>query len=409
MSLGKILIVDDDKINIKLLNTILTKLDYSVIEAFSATQALELIEQNRDIDLVITDLMMPEIDGYELTAKIKQKPEFATIPIIMLTSLGQRKDKIKALEVGVDDFLNKPVDKTELTLRIKGFMKVKKYNDQLYSEKENLEKELTQKESKLVQTLDELKNISEDKSFLVQLLEEESMKLLNAYRELKSTNEKIKSSNLQVIQALSSAAEFRDNETGMHIKRMSNYSALIAKKIGLSQEECDDILYTSAMHDVGKIGIPDHILLKPASLSDEEWKIMKTHAFIGYKVLSRINTDMMKKAAILAYTHHEKWDGSGYPRGLSGEDIPLEGRICAIADVFDALTSKRVYKPEFPIEKAVEILKEGRGNHFDPKLIDIFLDSMDEILAIKEKYQETDEDFEKQKELVELYKSNVEQ
>ncbi len=408
MALGKILIVDDDKINLKLLNTILVKLEYSVIEAGDANQALEILKSNKNIDLIITDLMMPDVDGYELTAKIKENSDFANIPIIMLTSLGQRKDKIKALESGVDDFLNKPVDKTELTLRVKGFMKVKKYNDRLSKEKLHLEKELNQTEGKLVQTLDELKGISEDKSLLVQLLEEESIKLLNAYRELKLSNEKLKSSNLQVIQSLSSAAEFRDNETGMHIKRMSNYSALIAGKLGMSNEACEELLYTSVMHDVGKIGIPDHILLKPGALTDDEWNVMKTHAFIGYKILTGINTDMMQKAAIIAYTHHEKWDGSGYPRGLSGEDIPVEGRICAIADVFDALTSTRVYKPAFPLEKAISILKEGREKHFCPDSLDVFLNSIDEVLEIKDEYQESEEDLERQKELTEMYRNNLE-
>jgi putative two-component system response regulator len=190
---------------------------------------------------------------------------------------------------------------------------------------------------------------------------------------------------------------------------MSHYSALIANKIGMPDSKCDDLLYTSAMHDVGKIGIPDHILLKPASLTDNEWQIMKTHAYIGYKILSRINTDMMKTAAEIAYSHHEKWDGSGYPRGLKGGDIPIVGRICAIADVFDALTSKRVYKPEFPLEKAINIMKEGRGKHFDPELLDIFLNSIDDVMEIKNKYQETKEDFEKQEELVKLYKNNIQE
>jgi putative two-component system response regulator len=341
--------------------------------------------------------MMPGIDGYEFTRRIKQKPETSGFPVIMLTSLGQRKDKIMALESGVDDFLNKPVDKTELTLRVKGFLKVKKYNDALAKEKESLEKMLNQKENVLVNTIEELKTMSEDKTLLLKLLEEESVKLIGAYKKLKESNTMLKRTSLEMIQALATAAEFRDNETGSHIQRMGNYCMLIAQKLGMSEDQCQDILYTSSMHDIGKIGIPDNILMKPGALDNNEWGIMKTHAYIGYKILSNFKTELMQLAGIIAYSHHEKWDGSGYPRGLKGQDIPMEGRICAIADVFDALTSKRVYKEAFSVEKALDILKEGRAKHFDPDFLDIFFDSFDEVLAIKKKYTETEEELEKQR------------
>lgn len=392
MHLGRILTVDDDKINLQLLNTILKGMDFDVLQALNAKVGLEILEKENDIDLIVTDLMMPEMDGYEFTKKVKSHPEMANIPVIMLTSLGQKKDKIKALESGVDDFLNKPLDKTELTLRVQAFLKVKKYNDSLSNEKKQLELTLSEKENTLVKTLADLKNLSDDKLFLIQLLEDESMKLLSAYRQLKETNIMMRNSNLEIIASLATAAEFRDNETGMHIKRMSNYCALIAKKVGLPDDKCEEILNTSPMHDIGKIGIPDIILLKPGSLTPDEWKIMKTHAYIGYTILNGIKSDIMNTAATIAYTHHEKWNGEGYPRGLKKEEIPLEGRICAIADVFDALTSKRVYKDAFSVEKAVDILKEGRASHFDPDLLDLFIDALDEVVEIKEKYQDTDED-----------------
>lgn len=392
MHLGRILTVDDDKINLQLLNTILKGMDFDVLQALNAKVGLEILEKENDIDLIVTDLMMPEMDGYEFTKKVKSHPEMANIPVIMLTSLGQKKDKIKALESGVDDFLNKPLDKTELTLRVQAFLKVKKYNDSLSNEKKQLELTLSEKENTLVKTLADLKNLSDDKLFLIQLLEDESMKLLSAYRQLKETNIQMRNSNLEIIASLATAAEFRDNETGMHIKRVSNYCALIAKKVGLPDDKCEEILNTSPMHDIGKIGIPDIILLKPGSLTPDEWKIMKTHAYIGYTILNGIKSDIMNTAATIAYTHHEKWNGEGYPRGLKKEEIPLEGRICAIADVFDALTSKRVYKDAFSVEKAVDILKEGRASHFDPDLLDLFIDALDEVVEIKEKYQDTDED-----------------
>lgn len=392
MHLGRILTVDDDKINLQLLNTILKGMDFDVLQALNAKVGLEILEKENDIDLIVTDLMMPEMDGYEFTKKVKSHPEMANIPVIMLTSLGQKKDKIKALESGVDDFLNKPLDKTELTLRVQAFLKVKKYNDSLSNEKKQLELTLSEKENTLVKTLADLKNLSDDKLFLIQLLEDESMKLLSAYRQLKETNIMMRNSNLEIIASLATAAEFRDNETGMHIKRVSNYCALIAKKVGLPDDKCEEILNTSPMHDIGKIGIPDIILLKPGSLTPDEWKIMKTHAYIGYTILNGIKSDIMNTAATIAYTHHEKWNGEGYPRGLKKEEIPLEGRICAIADVFDALTSKRVYKDAFSVEKAVDILKEGRASHFDPDLLDLFIDALDQVVEIKEKYQDTDED-----------------
>ncbi len=392
MHLGRVLAVDDDKINLQLLNTILKGMDFDVLQALNAKVGLEILEKEKDIDLIVTDLMMPEMDGYEFTKKVKSHPEMANIPVIMLTSLGQKKDKIKALESGVDDFLNKPLDKTELTLRVQAFLKVKKYNDSLSNEKKQLELTLSEKENTLVKTLADLKNLSDDKLFLIQLLEDESMKLLSAYRQLKETNIQMRNSNLEIIASLATAAEFRDNETGMHIKRVSNYCALIAKKVGLPDDKCEEILNTSPMHDIGKIGIPDIILLKPGSLTPDEWKIMKTHAYIGYTILNGIKSDIMNTAATIAYTHHEKWNGEGYPRGLKKEEIPLEGRICAIADVFDALTSKRVYKDAFSVEKAVDILKEGRASHFDPDLLDLFIDALDQVVEIKEKYQDTDED-----------------
>jgi len=392
MHLGRILTVDDDKINLQLLNTILKGMDFDVLQALNAKVGLEILEKEKDIDLIVTDLMMPEMDGYEFTKKVKSHPEMANIPVIMLTSLGQKKDKIKALESGVDDFLNKPLDKTELTLRVQAFLKVKKYNDSLSNEKKQLELTLSEKENTLVKTLADLKNLNDDKHFLIQLLEDESMKLLSAYRQLKETNIQMRNSNLEIIASLATAAEFRDNKTGMHIKRVSNYCALIAKKVGLPDDKCEEILNTSPMHDIGKIGIPDIILLKPGSLTPDEWKIMKTHAYIGYTILNGIKSDIMNTAATIAYTHHEKWNGEGYPRGLKKEEIPLEGRICAIADVFDALTSKRVYKDAFSVEKAVEILKEGRASHFDPDLLDLFIDALDQVVEIKEKYQDTDEE-----------------
>jgi putative two-component system response regulator len=192
---------------------------------------------------------------------------------------------------------------------------------------------------------------------------------------------------LDTVQRLSYAAEYKDEDTGTHIKRMSNYAAAIARKMGLPDKTVEIILYASPMHDIGKIGIPDRVLLKPAKLDPEEWEIMKTHTTIGASILHGSDAEFIKLAEVIALTHHEKWDGTGYPKGLKGHEIPMAGHITAIADVFDALVSKRPYKEAFPVEKAFQIIKDSRGTHFKPELVDVFFSVQQEILDIKEHYK----------------------
>jgi putative two-component system response regulator len=209
--------------------------------------------------------------------------------------------------------------------------------------------------------------------------------------ELRRAVKKIKLASLDTIHRLSRAAEYRDEDTGAHIKRMSQYSAAVARKMGLNEETVEIILYATPMHDVGKIGIPDHILLKPGKLDPDEWQIMKQHTIIGAQILQGSDAEFIKLAKVIALTHHEKWDGSGYPKGLRGSKIPLAGRITAIADVFDALTTKRPYKEPFSLEKSFGIIKQSRGNHFDPGVVDAFFATEDEILSIREKYKDEHE------------------
>jgi len=201
--------------------------------------------------------------------------------------------------------------------------------------------------------------------------------------ELRDANQELREAYLDTIHRLALAAEYKDEDTGDHIMRMSRYSALLAEKLGLSSDEVKNILYAAPMHDIGKIGIPDNILIKPGKLTDEEFGILKTHSIIGANLLAYSKSEILQVAEQIAISHHEKWNGKGYPKGLAGEDIPLTGRIIGLADVFDALTSKRPYKDAFPVEKAIDIIKKERGEHFDPHVVDVFLENIDEILQIK--------------------------
>jgi putative two-component system response regulator len=351
----KILVVDDEDKNLSLMEAILVPLGYEVILAKDGEQALEKVQLTPP-DLILLDIMMPGLDGYEVARRLKEDKEARIIPIVMVTILKEVEDRVKALEAGADDLLTKPVDKTELRARVQSLLKVKAYNDHMRNHQKELEKEVAKRTE-----------------------------------QLRLAFEKIKKASLDSIYLLSRAAEYKDEDTGAHIQRMSNYAAAIARKLGLSERVVESILYAAPMHDVGKIGIPDHILLKPGKLGPDEWEIMKQHTVMGASILKGPNTGFIKLAEIIAVTHHEKWDGSGYPKGLKGIQINLAGRITAIADVFDALTSKRPYKEPLSLEKAVTIIRKQRGLHFDPDVVDAFFAVQDEIVLIKDKYRDEEE------------------
>ena len=351
----KILVVDDEDRNLRLMEAILLPLGYDIVFAHDGKEALEKIQET-PVDVILLDIMMPEMDGFEVARRLKSDNETKIIPIVMVTALQEVGDRIKALEAGADDFLNKPVDKTEVRARVASLLKVKAYNDHMRNYQQELESEVAKRT-----------------------------------KELKKAFEKIKVVSLETIYRLTKAAEFRDEDTGAHIQRMSNYSAIIAQTMGLSEQTVESILYAAPMHDIGKIGIPDRILLKPAKLDPDEWVIMKQHTIMGGRILEESAAGFIKLGEIVALTHHEKWDGSGYPKGLKGMKIPLVGRIVAIADVFDALTSKRPYKEAFSLEKSYEIIKEGSGTHFDPDVVDAFFASREKLLAIKEKFKDEQE------------------
>ncbi len=347
----KILIVDDEERNRRLMEAILLPLGYEVILARDGEEALAKVRETPP-DVILLDIMMPKMDGFEVVRQLKKK-ETKTIPVVMVTALREVEDRIKALAAGADDFLTKPVDQTELRARVNSLLKVKAYNDHMRNYQEELEAEVAQRTEQLRQALEE-----------------------------------VKAASLDTIYRLSRAAEYKDEETGAHIQRMSHYAAAVAGKMGLNGETVETILYAAPMHDIGKIGIPDHILLKTGALKPDEWGIMKQHTIIGSRILEGSKAEFIKFANVIALSHNEKWDGSGYPHGLKGSKIPIAGRITAIADVFDALTSKRPYKEPFSLEKSLSIIKEGRGSHFDPDVADAFFAVKKEIFAIKEEYKD---------------------
>lgn len=350
-----ILVVDDEPINRELLEDMLVPLGYRVIQAPDGETALRMA-QDGSPDVILLDVMMPNLDGFEVARRLKTAEETKAIPIVMVTALQAVADRIKALEAGASDFLAKPVDRAELQATVNAQVQVKAYHDHLKNYQQELEAEVARRTEQLSRALHKLKEAS-----------------------------------LDTIMRLARAAEYKDEETGAHIQRMSAYSAAVARQLGLGETVAQWILYAAPMHDIGKIGIPERILLKPGKLDADEWEIMKQHTIIGGKILEGAKAGYLKLAEIIALTHHEKWDGTGYPRGLQGKAIPQVGQITAIADVFDALTSKRPYKDAFPVEKSFAIIKQSRGSHFKPEIVDAFFAIEAEILSIKETYLDQDE------------------
>ena len=349
-----ILVVDDQLQNIELLEAYLAPQGYEIVKAANGEEALGKLSGDQ-IDLILLDVMMPGMDGFEVTRRIRQDEKNRLLPIILVTALRETEDRIKGIEAGCDDFLSKPIDKTELLARVRSLLKIKASNDLTRNYQKELETDVTKRTE-----------------------------------ELKHAFESIKAASLDTIYRLSMASEYKDKDTGAHIKRMSRYCAAVARRLGLGESTIETILYASPMHDLGKIGIPDIILTKPAKLNPVEWAIMKQHTVIGAKILHGSDAEFIKLGENIALYHHEKWDGSGYPGSLKGDAIPIAARIVAIADVFDALTSKRPYKEPFSMEKSLSIIREGKGIHFDPNVVDAFVAVQAEIINIKEQYGEND-------------------
>lgn len=341
-----ILVVDDNVTNLTLFRHLLRKLDDAEVECFADSVAALSWCTDHEPDLILLDYMMPVMDGLEFIRRLQSIPGRVDVPVVMVTADTESDVRHRALELGAQDFLTKPVDKTELMARVRNLLALRKSRRQL----------------------------ADRAAWLAE--------------EVKKATAEIVAREKEAILRLSRAAEHRDPETGMHLLRMSNYTRLIAGHLGLPPAEQELLLQAAPMHDIGKVGTPDHILLKPGRLTPEEFGIMQQHAAIGYEILRDSASPLLQCAATLALAHHEKFDGSGYPQGLAGESIPLHGRIVAVADVFDALTSERPYKKAWALDDAVDFLKSNTGSHFDPACVDAFLAGWPQALEIRARYHD---------------------
>jgi putative two-component system response regulator len=329
-----ILVVDDDEHHCSLLRIFLEAEGYTAREAGNGAEAYVCIDQQCP-DLILLDVMLPDTDGFEITRQLKQNKDTAGIPIVMVTALDDRAARLRALEAGVEDFLTKPVDRSELVVRVRNLLTVKHYADFLRHHNRLLERQVDEK------------------------------------------TQQVRQQCIATVLTLARAAEYRDETTGDHVNRISHYTVALAELLGLDSEFRDQIFYASPMHDIGKLAIPDHILLKPGLLTKNEWAIMKTHTTLGREILRNQHSPYLEMGSEIAVSHHEYWDGSGYPLGLKGEAIPLAARIMVICDVYDALRSKRPYKQIISHEETLEIMRRGdlrtRPTQFDPQIFDVFM------------------------------------
>lgn len=345
----RILMVDDDEMNLKLMGAIFKNYDY-ICE--TAGNGIEAIEKTKEFSpsLILLDIMMPEMDGYEACKRLKEDPKTQHIPVILITALADRHSRIKGLKAGANDFLTKPIDSTELIVRAQNLLKIKEFEDFLKQHNEFLNAEVEKKTALL------------------------------------------KGSYIDTIHRLTRTAEYKDEDTAAHIKRAGYYASLIAGRLGWSKDKIETIFYAAPMHDIGKIGIPSEVLLKPGKLNYEEFALMKTHTIIGERILNGSISGILQLAELIAISHHERWDGKGYPNGLKGEAIPVEGRIYNIVDQYDALRSTRPYKRAFEHKEAVKIITEGDGRtmpeHFDPQVLDVFKQLEDEFNEIFETHKD---------------------
>ncbi|MBF0255180.1 MAG: two-component system response regulator [Gammaproteobacteria bacterium] len=334
-----VLIVDDIATNIDVLVGAL-KDDYEVMAAINGQMALNIV-RNSPPDIILLDIMMPGIDGYEVCRRLKEDLSTRHIPVIFVTAKITLDEELQGFKVGAVDYITKPVSAPLVQARVRTHLA-------LHDQNRELDRKVRQRTAELQET------------------------------------------RLKIIQRLGRAAEYKDNETGLHVIRMSHYSHILAKAAGLGEAEAEMLLNAAPMHDIGKIGIPDEILKKPGKLEPEEFAIMQRHCEIGGEILGEDSSELLQLARVVALTHHEKWDGSGYPQGLAGNDIPLVGRIVAIADVFDALMSKRPYKRAWTLEETIKLLQDSAGSHFDPQLVPLFIGQIEEVKAVMARFADAE-------------------
>ncbi len=365
---AKIMIIDDEELVIKVVKRFLSAEGYvNFVTISDTTKAIETIEKEAP-DVVLSDIMMPDVSGLDLLRMRQKSKSLKSIPFIILSASSENTVKREALELGATDFLAKPVDPIDLSLRVQNALIVKRHHDHLANYANELESQVRKR------------------------------------------TQQIEESREQIIHCLARAAEYRDNETGEHIIRVGKYCRIIAEELGFSPDYCREIELAAQLHDVGKIGIPDSVLLNPGKLTSEEFEVMKTHCSVGMEIMEPlsmgegeqvrrhassggfimdgVDSPMLELAASIARSHHEKWDGTGYPSKLSGESIPIEGRICCVADVYDALCSERPYKPKFPIKKCLEIMLSERGTRFDPQVLDAFFNRIDAVERVRKEYND---------------------
>lgn len=362
----RIAIIDDEPINIRVVQRMLTLAGYR--QFFSTSEpmdAVELIRSSRP-DVVLLDIMMPVVSGLDILEQLRAEEDFVDLPVVILTAATDRQTRLEALRRGATEFLNKPADSAELEARVRNVLNVKAHQDWLKHYAWELELEVAVRTTELVHA------------------------------------------HLEVVACLAKVGEYRDTDTGNHVARVGAYAGIIARRLGLPAELAERIRLAAPLHDIGKVGIPDAILHKPGKLDEAEMELMRQHSRFGRQLctnspdtsavpgpfcppagsdlVAKASSPVLQMAASIAHTHHEKWDGTGYPQGLSGESIPIEGRITAVADVFDALCSRRPYKPPLPPEEALTIIRQGRGTHFDPAVVDAFIDCLEEILAVQQQF-----------------------
>jgi response regulator RpfG family c-di-GMP phosphodiesterase len=342
-----VLLLDDNPVNLKWLELLVQRLEQAQCASFTDPLAALEYARTHHVDLVVLDYLMPEMNGLQFIDAFGAMEGTQSVPLLMITAHDEKDVRYRALEAGAYDFLLKPVDAAEFLARARNLLKLREASLRLA-----------------------------DHAALLT-------------REVELATREIRERERETVMSLVKAAGYRDYETGAHIARVGHYANLIAKGLQLSAQDQALMLDAAAMHDIGKVGIPDHILLKPGRLDEAEMAIMREHASLGYDLLKGSSSSLLQAGATIALGHHEKFDGSGYPQGLRGQDIPLFGRIVAVADVFDALTSERPYKKPWSLEDAADYLRAQRGLHFDPQCVDVFLAAWPEVLAIRQRF--TDE------------------
>lgn len=352
-----ILIVDDEEAIRRLLGYLLEPHGYTISLAADAREARQQLEKST-FALVLCDVNMPGESGMDLVRHVLTL--YSHMAVIMVTGLDSPVLANAALEMGTFGYVIKPFESNEVLINVANALRRRKLEIENAMHRDNLE----------------------------ELVRTRTIALQQALEWLERSEKELRLSREETIQRLAIAAEFRDSSTAQHIQRMSHYCELLARRYGLSPERCDLIRTASPMHDIGKIGTPDHVLLKPGKFTPEEFKVITQHTEIGYRILAGSDSELLKIAAVIAWTHHERYDGNGYPRGLKGHDIPLEGRITAIADNFDALTTQRVYKPAYDFDHAKDLMLKERGTHFDPELLDIFFGSLEDVKRIYDQFSD---------------------